>query len=109
MMKPMMAMTRAVTSLLEKCSATAIMIRPDPRAPALVVACMRMGRSGMRNRPIAASNMNRAPTSMDRAISRSIIGTQASFFQIAGEADGGEKRGERQHHRHIEKTETLGR
>ncbi|MBU0789015.1 MAG: hypothetical protein KKC55_00775 [Gammaproteobacteria bacterium] len=63
-MNSRMAMARTWMSSAENSSVTPISIIPAPNAPALVVECMRVMRSGMRTDPTAASSMNTAPSSM---------------------------------------------
>src|SRR5690606_17965365 len=89
--------------LSRKWIATPIMIRPMPRAPALVVACMRISRSGMRRAPRPASSMKKQPASTNTLASRLLIIAVSSAFQVTGKADGRQEGGQRQHHGHVEK------
>src|SRR5690554_4273239 len=61
-----------------------------PRAPALVVACMRVGRSGNLRTPMAASTMKAAPTRSSTDTSTSII-LNASTLHESGKANGSKK------------------
>src|SRR5690606_461930 len=66
------------------------MVIMAPRAPALVVACIRVGRSGNLRTPMAASTMKAAPARSRTDTSISII-LNASALHESGEADGCQK------------------
>src|SRR5690606_18067216 len=87
--------------------ATASMINPEPSAPALVVACMRISKSGMRRAPSAASSISSEPTSNSRAAIASVISVDPPLFQKSCKADRGKKRSQCQYHRDIKKGKTL--
>src|SRR5690625_4313108 len=101
------ATTRAVTATSINANATPIIIKLVPRAPALVEACMRVGRSGRRKMPKAARNISAAPVSMQAETIHSIIpGT--SQFQKASETYGSQERHQCQHNGNIEKADHTG-
>src|SRR5690606_5289159 len=66
------------------------MVIMAPKAPALVVACMRVGRSGNLRPPMAASTMKAAPARSRTDTSISIIRNAAALHE-SGEADGSKK------------------
>src|SRR5690554_4015651 len=105
--KTMIATARATTATSPKCSATASMIRITPKAEALVVACMRVNRSGMRSRPSDANNIRDAPVSISVPLANSII-ARPSTLQKTGEADGSQKTHQRNDDGGIDKNRYVG-
>src|SRR5690554_8238021 len=107
MMNRITPKARATTATWAKWMATASMIRVAPRVAALVVACIRVSRSGRRTRPSAASSMNSAPIRISPSLSISVI-PGPSPLQETREADGGHEGHQCHDDGHVEQTRHVG-
>eukprot|EP00614_Pseudopedinella_elastica_P040583 CAMPEP_0181262244 /NCGR_PEP_ID=MMETSP1097-20121128/1927_1 /TAXON_ID=35684 /ORGANISM="Pseudopedinella elastica, Strain CCMP716" /LENGTH=114 /DNA_ID=CAMNT_0023360919 /DNA_START=424 /DNA_END=768 /DNA_ORIENTATION=+ len=97
-----MAIALAATVLSPKWNATLAMISMAPSAPALVVACMRVGRSGSLRTPMEARTMNAAPRINRKETSSSLI-LNPSTFDKPGETNSRQKGCQRNHNGHVQK------
>src|ERR1051325_4107801 len=99
--KSMVARARVVMASSPKCTATAPTMQPIPSVEALVLACIRIKRSGMRRMPTPASSANVAPISRSAELKTSFIKTLP--LHESRECHGSQKGNQSEHNCHIQK------
>src|SRR5689334_8704106 len=103
--KSIVASARVVMASSLKCMATAPTMQPIPRVEALVLACIRIKRSGMRRTPTPANNANVAPIISRAELKISFIETLP--LNETREGHGSQKGNQSEHNRHIQKNCVL--